>query len=141
MLRQAATENPEVIKDVSTSFFKDVSTSFGKTRWSWQIIATCCGSAIATSVCTATTFSFFSTLGRNVADLKIDLADLNSDLKQRNAQYARLEPLDARLESLDARLDAFDVRFEKVYVGTVSLALGVQALLMIGLCVLKEIEK
>ena len=134
LLRQAA-ENPEVVKDVSTSVVKDVSTSFVKTRWPWQNIENLGGSATnIVGGCAAlfAAFSYFSTLGHNVADLKSELADLKSDSKQSNAR------LDANNARYDARFDSYNARFDKVYLGTVSLALGVPALLMIGSGVLKK---
>ncbi len=52
-----------------------------------------------------------------------------------DAYNARMDAYDARM---DARFDAYNARFDKVYVGTVSITLGVPLLLMIGLGVLKE---
>uniref|UniRef100_A0A7S0MYF3 Uncharacterized protein n=1 Tax=Cryptomonas curvata TaxID=233186 RepID=A0A7S0MYF3_9CRYP len=117
LLRQAA-ENPEVVKNAGTAVAKEVGTSISKTSW---FIGTVVGSALATlSGCGAMfgAFSYFSTLGHNVADLKVIT-----------------NQMDARFDAYNARSDA---RFEKVYLGTMSITLGVPALLLIGLGVLKE---
>jgi hypothetical protein len=117
LLRQAA-ENPEVIKDAGTAVVKEVGTSLSKTSLS---IGTIVGSVLATmSGCCAMfgAFRYFSALGNNVADLK----DITTQMIAR----------------MDARMDAYNARFDKVYVGTVSITLGVPVLLMIGLGVLKE---
>ena len=120
LLRQAA-ENPEVVKDAGTAVVKEVGTSLSKTSLS---IGTIFGSVLATmSGCGAMfgAYSYFSVLGHNVSDLKGDTKQMSD-----------------RMDAYNARFDAYNARFDKVYIGTVSITLGVPFLLMIGLGVLKE---
>ena len=127
LLRQAA-ENPEVVRNAGTAVVKEVGTSLSKTSLS---IGTIVGSVLATmSGCGAMfrAFSYFSALGNNVADLKDITTQMN----------AQMDAFNARFDAYNARFDAYDARFDKVYVGTVSISLGLPVLLMIGLCVLKE---
>uniref|UniRef100_A0A7S0QWP6 Uncharacterized protein n=1 Tax=Cryptomonas curvata TaxID=233186 RepID=A0A7S0QWP6_9CRYP len=137
LLRQAA-ENPEVVKDVAASVVKDVGTSVSKSSWSIGI-GTVVGSGIAAiSGCGAMfgAFSYFSTLGHNVSDLKGELADMKSASKEMNARMESVsKEMNARFDAYNARSDA---RFEKVYLGTMSITLGVPALLLIGLGVLQK---
>ena len=131
LLRQAA-ENPEVVKDAGTAVVKEVGTSLSKTSLS---IGTIVGSVLATmSGCGAMfgAFSYFSALGQNVADLKGYIKQMNDRMDAYN------DRMDARMDAFNARMDANNARFDKVYVGTVSITLGVPVLLMIGLGVLKE---
>jgi hypothetical protein len=93
--------------------------SFGKIRLQSIVnlgpyvvtFATGCGVLFAT-------FSFFSTLSHNVDDLKSGLAEFKSDSKQ-------------SLARMDARMDDFNARFDRVYYSTVTLSLGIPAVLMI----------
>jgi hypothetical protein len=127
LLRQAA-ENPDVVRNAGTAVVTEVGTSLSKTSLS---IGTIVGSVLATmSGCCAMfgAFSYFSALGNNVADLKDITTQMN----------ARMDAFNARFDAYNARFDAYDARFDKVYVGTVSISLGLPVLLMIGLCVLKE---
>ena len=155
LLRQAA-ENPEVVKDAGTAVVKDVGTSLSKTSLS---IGTIVGSVLATmSGCGAMfgAFSYFSALGHNVADLKDSVADLKDNAKDNakqmndrmDAHNARMDAYNARfvarMDAYNSRFDAYNARFDKVYIGTVSITLGVPALLsllMIGLGVLKDKKK
>jgi hypothetical protein len=114
LLRQAA-ENPEVIKGVGTSVVKDIPASVSKTMTSWQNMGNLGGYAVGIAGgCSAsfTAFSYFSTLGQNVADLK------------------------SQTDRIIAQMDADNARFDKVFLGTLTLSLGVPlglgaALLMI----------
>ncbi len=141
LLRQAA-ENPEVVKDFSTSVVQDIGKSVGRNWWPWQSIENLGGSAAGVLFAA---FSSFSILGqkihRNVADIKSELADWKRELVRESKQFnarldsrfdndnARFDNDNARFDNFNARMDADDARFEKVYLGTV---LGVPALLMIG---------
>jgi len=140
LLRQAA-ENPEVVKDAGTAVVKEVGTSLSKSSLS---IGTIVGSVLATmSGCGAMfgAFSYFSALGHNVADLKDNATQMNARM---DAYNARFDAYNARFDAYNARFDAYNARFDKVYIGTVSITLGVPALLsllMIGLGVLKDKKK
>ena len=124
---QKVAENPELGKDASKAAVKKVETILPIGTIIGSVLATVSGGSAMFGA-----FNYFSALGHNVADLKDNANQTSADLKDIAKQTSE------RMDAYNARFDAYNARFDKMYIGTVSITLGVPALLMIGLGVLKE---